>query len=62
MLNRYMLCADYEAFIKCQEKVSALYMVSTPLFICFLLFQYNYTIQSSIVHHHHHGLGAIRKP
>jgi len=28
LVNRYMLLADYDAYIKCQEKVSATYAVS----------------------------------
>lgn len=29
--NRFKVFADYEAYVKCQEKVSQLYMVSTLL-------------------------------
>lgn len=29
--HRFKVFADYEAYVKCQEKVSQLYMVSTQL-------------------------------
>lgn len=29
--NRFKVFADYEAYVKCQEKVSQLYMVSSRL-------------------------------
>ena len=32
--DRYYLLADYESYIKAQDKVSETYLVRTPVFIC----------------------------
>ena len=31
--SRFMLCADYEAYMKCQEKVSQMYTVGKPFYL-----------------------------